>query len=104
MKGHVSRCDGISQHPYPYSNESHALFMQILQSERLRFLLDSKDPMNFQGEIAIGRNFTNTDMVWWTLRSAANEDQFKAEPFSWVYDALQDCAERDWCDANLAPR
>lgn len=95
MINHKSRCNGIRLDAPPFSPYAYALFLQIIQSERLRFLMDSKDPKNFEGEVAIGRNFTDTEKVWATLRSATTETCFLLEPYTWTYDALQDCAEKD---------
>lgn len=91
-----SRCNGITLPLNPYSIESGDLFRSLLADIRAEFIRDTKDLDNFVGEIAVGMRVHDDFIVWETLRSAATEEQFKAEPVTWIYDALQDCGERDW--------
>ncbi len=100
VKNRVSRCNGVSAKLHSYSPEAVKLFDNIVGGLRLVFLREANDPELWQGEVLVGpRVMSDTDVLM-TLRSSATEEQFQAEPFTWVQDALQNCAERDWWYAN----
>ncbi len=96
MLNRKSRCNGLCVNPNPYSEKELKLLWEVLPSVRRQFLEDCKFPERFQGEVLVGSRTVNDREVELTLRSAATAEQFNREPFTWVYDALQDCAERDW--------
>jgi hypothetical protein len=94
--GRVSRCNGVSTKPHIYGAQALRIFDELVPVVRMEFAVDAGNPDRFQGEIMLGSRYENDTDVLLTLRSAATEAQFLAEPLTWVYDALQDCAERDW--------
>lgn len=100
MKDRVSRCNGIKIPIVEYSAIAKRVFKDILPQLRAQFLIDARDPSLWQGEVLCGRRVMNDGDVLMTLQSWATEEQFMDEPFSWVLDALQDCAERDFLMAE----
>lgn len=96
QKGRVSRCNGLTLPLHPYSIFEKNLFDQLVEQVRIEFCADMSDRTNFQGEVYYGDRCRSNDRVFSTIQSAATAEQFKAEPLTWIYDALQNCAERDW--------
>lgn len=98
MINHKTRCSRERKRldAIEFTPETKRLFYKVLQGERFRFLLDSKDPKNFEGEVAIGKNFTDSEKVWRVLNANCEEKDFQNDPMGWTYDALQYCAEMDF--------
>lgn len=82
---------------HAYSAHAMALFDQLLPEVRAEFIRDSQDPTNFEGEVLVGRRTMNDTDVEMTLKCGVPEDQFLMAPLTHLYDALQACAEKDWC-------
>ncbi len=83
--------------PIPnYSIVGMELFYKNLPQVYRKFIKDSEDPMNFQGEIFVGMRTTDDEHVYKVLRSNVSEDKFRESPADWIYDALHACAESDW--------
>jgi len=96
IKNRKSRCNGLAALPNLYSKGAEDLFLGLVPDVRTEFRLDVKDPSRFEGEVLYGDRTINDQIVYWTLRSAATEEEFRREPLTWIYDALQACAERDF--------
>ena len=96
----VSRCNGIRMPVNAYSDEAVQLFYELLPAVRAQFIQDCAKPELWQGEVVVSNRVLSSGEVCATLMSWASEAQFIAEPMTWIIDALQDCAERDFFYAN----
>lgn len=96
VKNRKTRCGGLSRIPHAWGKGAEDLFYSLVDDVRAEFRQDMQDPSRFEGEVLYGDRTINDQVVLWTLKSAATEEQFRSEPLTWIYDALQDCAERDF--------
>ena len=78
---------------------------RIITEERMRriiprmrpfFLEDAVDPLNFQGEIAIGSRVMSDEHVLMRIKANVTEEYFLKYPYTCCYEALHACAEADW--------
>jgi hypothetical protein len=74
-------------------------FNKMLPHVRLEILRDFKDTEQYK-EVACGLNFNSAHRVLWTLRSAYTADEFRKNQTAAIYDALLDCAKRDYWYLN----
>lgn len=99
-KGRIAKSNGTKANPNSYGVMATELFFHLVERVRLDFLEHSKDLSNFQGEIAVGSRVTSNEHILLTLKSNFTEQEFRDNPVESIYDAIQNCAERDWWYAH----
>ena len=100
MLNRVSRCRSPLLSGHPWSLLAKLEAKAIINALRPQFIIDCKSSELWQGEVLAGHWVNDDGHVLWMLQSNATEEQYKHEPFTWVQDALQACAEHDWLVAE----
>jgi hypothetical protein len=86
----LKRCNGYTGMFGPDAEET-ALLKEHLPKAREHFRSMVKPGDNYEFHY----RFNGDDWVWDRIASAANEGEFKADPYAWCMDALRDCAATD---------